>query len=573
MSLQAQAAHHWGAAARAGLALLLATSFLMPVSQPPVVTAIGELWAVAVAGVACIAMGLWAWRQAPLAIAGFPTPRADEGTWPRLLLVCLAVAALVSAALAVLQVLAPQVLASAPGSILQGTHLPGRAVAHLRQPNHLATLLVWGSIAWVVMTESGAVRPIAAWAGQALLMWGVVLTGSRTGLLALVLLVAWGALDRRLSRLGRAVLLASPILAVVAWGAMQVWAGATESAFGASDPVRVSTGGDISSSRFAIWRNTWALILQHPWTGVGWGNFNIAWTLTPFPDRPTALFDHAHNLPLHLMVECGIPLGLSATLLLVAAVAHAGRRAWGDAGPWGVWRRGAFMLLPIVGLHSLLEYPLWYSYFALPTLAALMVAGGWDRAGPRSARWKALGWIVGGSVLTVLSVWAFMDYQKIRAIYAPRPSDGPLAARMAQGQDVTWFAAHAHYALATNVRPIPGRPWTPALERAFEGAPHVLLDTRLMTAWAEALAARNGPGDVDKARHLAARLREFKPAAAATGIGNCGSGEVNPPAPEAGSPAATAQGSGSAPAWACEAPRQAWSWRALIEIPDHSVPK
>jgi len=42
---------------------------------------------------------------------------------------------------------------------------------------------------------------------------------------------------------------------------------------------------------------------------------------------------------------------------------------------------------------------------------------------------------------------------------------------------------------------------------AFDRATHYLLDTRLMMAWAQSLAAR---GEVDAARHVAARLREFR---------------------------------------------------------------
>ena len=45
---------------------------------------------------------------------------------------------------------------------------------------------------------------------------------------------------------------------------------------------------------------------------------------------------------------------------------------------------------------------------------------------------------------------------------------------------------------------------------AFERAPHYLLDTRLMMAWAKAL---DEAGDVERARHLAQRLREFRNAA------------------------------------------------------------
>src|SRR5438094_756620 len=42
---------------------------------------------------------------------------------------------------------------------------------------------------------------------------------------------------------------------------------------------------------------------------------------------------------------------------------------------------------------------------------------------------------------------------------------------------------------------------------AFALASHYLLDTRLMIAWARAYAER---GDLERARHLAQRLREFR---------------------------------------------------------------
>jgi len=43
--------------------------------------------------------------------------------------------------------------------------------------------------------------------------------------------------------------------------------------------------------------------------------------------------------------------------------------------------------------------------------------------------------------------------------------------------------------------------------KAFERAPHYLLDSRLMMAWAKAFEER---GDTDRARYVAARLKEFR---------------------------------------------------------------
>jgi hypothetical protein len=80
---------------------------------------------------------------------------------------------------------------------------------------------------------------------------------------------------------------------------------------------------------------------------------------------------------------------------------------------------------------------------------------------------------------------------------------------------------------------------------AFDSATHYLLDTRLMMAWAEALAAR---GDVDRARHLAARLREFRNPASRDWFAACDQ------AP-AGNPARPFQ---------CEPPQQAYGWRDFL---------
>ena len=77
---------------------------------------------------------------------------------------------------------------------------------------------------------------------------------------------------------------------------------------------------------------------------------------------------------------------------------------------------------------------------------------------------------------------------------------------------------------------------------AFASTTHSLLDTRLMMAWARAL---NESGHVDKARYLAARLREFRNPASDDFFAVCNS------APAAGSPRA----------FQCETPGQPLSWR------------
>jgi hypothetical protein len=96
------------------------------------------------------------------------------------------------------------------------------------------------------------------------------------------------------------------------------------------------------------------------------------------------------------------------------------------------------------------------------------------------------------------------------------------------------FGHHADYAKVTMAE----RPEEVA--DAFGRTVYHLLDTRLMIAWAQGLAAR---GDVDRARHLAARLREFNNPNAVPFFAPCDD------------PAVTAK------PFQCSPPQRVYSWR------------
>ncbi|MEP7284056.1 MAG: Wzy polymerase domain-containing protein, partial [Rubrivivax sp.] len=487
------------------------------------------------------------------------------------------VAGLLNAWIAAFQVFLPEL---ADGSWIARSSYPGRAVGNLRQPNHLSSLLLWGTIAVIALHELKRLGRRPGWlagALMALLVFAVVLTASRTGLVSVLLLAGWGLADRgrQLTRTGRRLLLAAPLLYALAWLAMALlWANGGHHVFGGGDrllPGAGGGGGDISSSRFGIWADTLALIRAQPWAGVGFGDFNLAWTLTAFPGRPTAFFDHTHNLPLQLIVELGLPLGGLVTALLLVALWQAWRAGRGDVGA-----RCAGMFVVMIGLHSLLEYPLWYAYFLLPAAWAWGWALGWRpppshavvrgrsaallakaraeaafvdstlpgevaphpaaRAAPRAraAAWPA--WA--GALLVVGAAWSVWDYWRVARIFDAQAAAVPLAQRVAEGQRSVLFGHHADYAAATSgLAP-------PADLAVFRRPAHYLLDTRLMTAWAEALARA---GRIDEARWVAARLHEFGPARAEAFFAPCAT-----PASAAGR-------------FACEAPQQAHGWREFLQ--------
>ena len=406
-----------------------------------------------------------------------------------------AVAGVFNVAVALVQVFAPE---GADGNWIAHSGIPGRAVGNLRQPNHLSSVLLWSAIAVVALLELRRIGRALAVVLFVPVVFAVVLTASRTGLVSVALLAVWGLADRRLAKPTRLLLVAAPLVYAAGWLAMAEWAKLSQHTFGGEARLAET---DISGSRFGIWKNTLALIAQQPWTGVGFGEFNFAWTMTPFPGRPVAFFDHSHNLPLQLAVELGLPLAALVTALLVFGLWRAGRLAFTSEGEVGTGRRCAFMMVVMIGWHSLLEYPLWYTYFLLPAAWAWAFAVGEAAAAPKPAAAPApsRGLVWGGVALVVGGMLSVLDYRSVSAIFSADDGAPPLAQRIARGQRSVLFAHHADYAAATTE--VGGGSLQP-----FVRATHFLLDTRLMMAWAKALEKN---GRVDEARFVADRLREF----------------------------------------------------------------
>ncbi len=410
------------------------------------------------------------------------------------------IAGLASSAIGVVQVFAPTL---PDGDWVARSYLEGRAVGNMRQPNHLSSLLLWAVVAALWLGETGVIRRWGSTLLALLFLFVVVLSASRTGAVSVVVLAVWGLLDRRLSRPARALLLLAPVVYAVFWLGTSAWANYTHQVFGGE--TRFSAKGDISTSRWGIWSNTLALIRMHPWAGVGFGEFNFAWTLTPFPGRPTQFFDHTHNLILQFAVELGLPLAALVLALLLWAGYRALRdalQARGHADPaQAPLKRAAFMIVFLILLHSLLEYPLWYAYFLVPAAFAFGLCLVDPQARPAAAAAKRSRPLLIASLLLMCGGLASVaDYADVVVIFAPGDGAAPLAQRIANGRRSVFFAHHADYAAATTSE-------HPSQAMAtFVRAPHYLLDARLLQAWAKAL---HEAGDTDRARHIAQRLREF----------------------------------------------------------------
>ena len=241
----------------------------------------------------------------------------------------------------------------------------GEAYANLRQRNQFASLTniaLVAVLALLVGTGLANRRLLArlAWAAAALLAIGNAASSSRTGLMQLLLVCGlfcmWGYWRNRQVR---NVLLLSVFAYALAMVALPWLAGADLSMQGMLARLRV--GDSVCASRTTLWSNVLHLIAQKPWLGWGWGELDYAHYITLYDGaRFCDILDNAHNLPLHLAVELGVPVALVVCGALVWWVCS--QRPWRERQPA---RQLAWAVLALIGLHSLLEYPLWYGPFQM----------------------------------------------------------------------------------------------------------------------------------------------------------------------------------------------------------------
>ena len=233
--------------------------------------------------------------------------------WRCIGLVCrfawaLCLAGILDAVIGCVQIFAP---GWPDGDSLARSVIPSRAVGNLRQPNHLASLVLSALIAIVaLMSRMRYAARMRSQPGDCL--FGVMLSGSRTGVIGVILLAGWGLLDRRLSRPARWPL--GPCRSCSRAMARNGGVGTCLFTQLRSRKPAAQRRRRISSSRFGIWSNTVAMIARQPWVGVGFGEFNVAWTLTAFADRRARSSIRLTTCPSALR-RVGIPMGMGVIAL------------------------------------------------------------------------------------------------------------------------------------------------------------------------------------------------------------------------------------------------------------------
>ena len=297
---------------------------------------------------------------------------------------------------------------------------------NLAQPNHFADYIALGMISLGLLFQQRKLNPVYVILLSVPLLFAMTLSGSRSSwlyLLLMVFLAWWSARGNAALR----PLLRYSVLLVVGFGLMHLivqmsfMAGADSGTTTVQRLLAYNGGGDTGGSiRLYLWHEAWLMFMQFPMLGVGFGQF--AWhhfQLLPLlqASNISGLYNNAHNLVFQLAAEAGIA-GLLALFVSMGIWFYGLRRATLSASHW--W---GYAVLGVLAIHSLLEYPLWYTYFLA---VAAVLLGAFDETRYRLAQTNL--WRISLMVILLLGLLSLMQlrsgYQKLKDVLSiPIASD------------------------------------------------------------------------------------------------------------------------------------------------------
>jgi putative inorganic carbon (hco3(-)) transporter len=263
-----------------------------------------------------------------------------------------------------------------------GAEATGRAAGSFGHPNLLAVFLA------AALAAAGAVmvggrpqfRPVAAASFVAALA-GLALTLSRGGLLAAGAAVAVMLMWRPFRRMALVALVVGGVALLIS-GADVL--GSTQSVDLVTKRLESVQYASQADPRSELWRGTPEIIGDHPFVGVGAGQFSTASAAyglrDPFSEYQP--FEHAHSIPLTVAAELGL-LGLAAFLWFAVALGVVLVRSCRRSQGWArAYAFGLTAALVAVAVQGLVDYTVRSNVVAMLVLTLAASAVVLSRASP-----------------------------------------------------------------------------------------------------------------------------------------------------------------------------------------------
>lgn len=392
----------WDRRATSRIPLPGATLLLMALAVTAVLQAVGGLilfWGDALVLVFYLALCIAA-LQLGFAAAGDPALVESRA---RALAVTLLLGALASTVVALVQTLnvwdGVEWIARMPYQ-----RRPG---GNLAQPNQLATLVLMGLASLVFLHEarrlSGGLFGLTA----LVLLAGIAVSESRTGLLGFGLLAGWWLYGRHRSGLRCLRPWTWVLLALVLLFLFVGWPSWFNTIDGITPtPTPTPAASNRTAMRFVVWSQLMEAIGQRPWFGWGLREVSQAHNAVAHAYSLSEPYSYSHNIVIDLAVGLGLPLALLVVILV---------------GTW-LWRRGGAAQTPLqwyclgvalpVAVHSMSEFPFAYAYF----LAPVMILLGINERLSSARVWLQIDRKMAGALLLafgILASWSVVEYVEL----------------------------------------------------------------------------------------------------------------------------------------------------------------
>jgi hypothetical protein len=235
-----------------------------------------------------------------------------------------------------------------------------RAYGNLGQPNNFASVLLMSFLCGWYLFEKGWFCRKVYYLWALFIMLGLVLTQSRTTFLAGFLIFVFYCLSCRSVVFKTTIKDWLVVLACYGFCWLIIfYPGSFLS--GESGLIEIRSSAVYDKERLSMWYEAIIAIIDGPLWGYGWNQIGVAQVLVSSDVEAILHFHQSHNLFLDLLLYNGPILG---GVMVVAIIGFA----------WQAFRHcktiEGWIILAIIGAivsHAMVEYPLHYAYFLLPT--------------------------------------------------------------------------------------------------------------------------------------------------------------------------------------------------------------
>ncbi|MBN6527502.1 O-antigen ligase C-terminal domain-containing protein [Acinetobacter pittii] len=234
-----------------------------------------------------------------------------------------------------------------------------RPYANLAQTNQLSTFLILSLISCWYLFEKKKFNNIFLTIICAVCIFSIALTQSRVAWLNIILIIIFYmiSIKKYSLRLERKF-----FLLFVSWFVFCIIFLPTINSFLSNFLVITPTPSVVARAssgyqRLEIWNQMFHALLLEPWTGYGWHQTTAAQfsIVDQYPTKGWA--SSAHNLFIDLIIWCGIPIGLLLIIYIFYLYIKIIKNTINTEGFISI------VMISVIGIHSMFEYPLYYSYF------------------------------------------------------------------------------------------------------------------------------------------------------------------------------------------------------------------